>query len=127
MMLYYVLFVVFVLVWIIGVYLFFNRKKTELKTLLASDSDIIATTGKTPKIRIVFDHGEKNNMDIKSLSDFTVKYSDLISGNYSLPSTVKDDQERLTGEREGTATEQRSERAFDLDMNEYVNIFTLKK
>ena len=122
---YYFLFSIFVVVWIIGVYLFFNREKKVLQPVHAPASDIIATTDKVAKIRIIFDYSEKNNLDIKSLADFTVKYADLLSGNYSLPSSVGNDKEELTGESEGSDLPKQGS-AFDWDLSDYINIFTLK-
>lgn len=70
------MFVIISIVWITGVYFWFNRKKSiPENVLLPSDSGIIAMYGRESKIRTVFDQGNKNNMDIISLAGFTVRYS----------------------------------------------------
>ena len=122
----YFLYAIFVVVWIIAIYFLFNRKKSVLKNEVLSASDIIASPGKASKIRIVFDQGENNNLDIKSLSDFTVKYSDLLSENYTLPKTVTHPTDLLTEKIDATA-EQKPEKVEDLNLSDYINIFTLQK
>ena len=121
MMVYYLLYGLFVIVWIIGVYLFFNRKKIapENNNKPQSKIDIIAVPNE-PKIRVIFDQSDPANLDMKSLADFTVKYSDLLSGNYALPKEQRIENDILTGKGE-------SEKADNMDLTDYINIFTIKK
>ena len=123
---YYALYTVFVMVWIIGIYMFFNRKKIIPEKLsLPPDSDIIATAGKESKIRIVFDQGDKNNLDIQSFADFTVKYSDMMAGRFPFPEPVENPVAPLTEKREEIAG-QKTEKIENVDLSNYVNIFTIK-
>jgi hypothetical protein len=121
MMTEYIFYIILTIVWITGVYFWFNRKKsTPENELSPPDANIIATTGKESRVRIIFDQGDRNNMDIKSLADFTVRYSDLISGNYIFPGND------LLTEKIEEPMEQKTEEAEDLDMRDYINIFTIK-
>jgi len=126
MMLYYLLYGIFALVWIMGVYLWFNRKKSVEKSETSpSDMNIIAMPDNAPKIRIVFDQTDSKNLDIKSLADFTVRYADLLSGNYTLPNNAANPNELLTG-KDDVPAEHKSTKAADLDLSDYVNILTIK-
>ena len=117
---YYFLYIIFVIIWIIGVYYFFNwdnfREKNENRS--QSTFDVIAAQ-KESKIRIIFDPNNINNLDMKSLSDLTVKYSDLISGNYTLHRVDKSEIETL-------AEKDKPEKAENMDLSNYINIFTIK-
>jgi len=120
-MIYYILYVIFVIVWIIGIYLLFNRKKIVPKNEEKPQPkiDIIATPNE-PKIRLIFDQNNPANLDMKSLADLTVKYSDLISGNYVLPKVDENEFQILTEKKE-------PEKLENMDLSEYINIFTIKK
>ena len=119
MIMHYILYVIFVIIWITGVYLFFNRKNnnTEVENELLLQTGIIATPYES-KIRVVFDQFVPNP-DIKSLSDFTVKYSDLIAGNYRLQKSEEIESKLLTGREEQKETEK-------MDLAGYINILTIK-
>ena len=62
-------------------------------------------------------------MDIKTLADLTVKYAELLSGNYNL--TVKE-KEVLT-EKSVESEKKEIEIEEDRDMSDYINIFSIKK
>jgi len=119
-MIYYILYGIFVIIWIIGIYLLFNRKKIVPKNEDKPQPkiDIIATPNE-PKIRLIFDQNNPANLDMKSLADLTVKYSDLISGNYVLPKVEEPVKEELTEKKEPDKFE-------NMDLSEYINIFTIK-
>lgn len=114
---YYILYFLFTITWILGIYYLFNRKKllSRTKEKPASEFDIIARPDES-KIRIIFDQNNPNNLDIKSLADLTVKYSDLISGNYTLSKEKPVEKEISVPEK-----------LLELDLSEYINIFSIKK
>ena len=120
----YLLFATFTLIWITGIYFLFNRKNFASKTNREQklQHDIIAQP-KESKIRVIFDQGDSADMDIKTLADLTVKYSELLSGNYNLP--VKE-KETLT-EKSDESEKKEIEKETDKDMSEYINIFSIKK
>lgn len=132
----YLLFTGLVILWIVGVYLFFNRKNRGSKPVGEHQYqfDIIAVPNEST-IRVVFDHSDPGKIDIKSLNDLTVKYSELISGSYKLPvkegEPVKDDlTEKKTENDSGDQVQtqdQEEERAENMDLSDYVNILTIKK
>jgi hypothetical protein len=116
----YVLYSIFVIVWIAGVYMFFIRDKYGTgKQQFAPEFEIIATPNNA-KIRVVFEQNETSNLDIKSLTDFTVKYSDLIAGNYTLPKVEESKKEILMEKNE-------PEKAENLNLSDHINIFTINK
>ena len=117
-MIYYFLYTFFVIVWIIVIYYIFNRDKFKTKNDHKPQStfDVIATPNES-KIRVVFDQSDSANLDVKSLADLTVKYSDLISANDTLDKAEK---------REVLTEENKPEKTENMDLSEYINIFTIK-
>jgi hypothetical protein len=109
-----------VVVWIAGIYYLFNRHKfipkKEEKPIPAFN---IIAASEEPKIRLVFDENNSTNLDMKSLADLTVKYTDLISGNYALP-------EKEENKNWLFAEEIEPEKAEKKDLSDYINIFTIK-
>ena len=127
----YLLYTVFVIVWIIGVYFLFNRKRwrSEKVVIPPSQMDMIAVPQES-KIRVVFDQTDHANLDIKSLADLTVKYSDLLTGTYQLPQVSSNAEKLLTEKKNGSGDQEKEKESLqsrDLDLTDYLNIFTLKK
>jgi hypothetical protein len=123
-----------VILWIVGVYLFFNRKNrgSKLEGEHQYQFDIIAVPNEST-IRVVFDRSDPGNIDIKSLNDLTVKYSEIISGNYKLPvkegKQAKDEltEKKTVNDSGDQVQEQEEERAENMDLSDYVNILSIKK